>query len=56
MEPKESKSKKHFYYSMVKSGVRLIGYALMTASGHDIIVLAGILLAGAEVLGIMEEL
>ena len=56
MEPKESTSKKHFYYSMVKSGVRLIGYALMMFSGHAIIVWAGILLAAAEVLGIMEEL
>lgn len=56
MEPKESTSKKHFYYSMVKSGVRLIGYTLMMFSGHPIIVWAGISLAGAEVLGILEEL
>ena len=56
MEPKESTSKKHFYYSMVKSGVRLVGYTLMMFSGHTIIVWAGILLAGAELLGIMEEM
>ena len=56
MEPKESTSQKHFYYSMVKSGVRLIGYALMMFSEHEIIFWAGALLAGAEVLGIMEEM
>ena len=56
MEPKESTSKKHFYYSMVKSGVRLIGYTLMMFAGHPIITWAGISLAGAEVLGILEEL
>ena len=56
MEPKESSSKKHFYYSMVKSGVRLIGYTLMMFAGHPIITWAGVSLAGAEVLGILEEL
>ena len=56
MEPRESTSRKHFYYSIAKSGVRLIGYALMMFSGHPIIVWAGIALAAAEVLGILEEM
>lgn len=56
MEPKESTSKKHFYYSMAKSKIRLLGYGLMMLSGHEIIFWAGVLLAGAEILGILEEI
>ena len=56
MEPKESSSKKHFYYSMAKSKIRLLGYGLMMLAGHELIFWAGALLAGAEVLGILEEL
>ena len=56
MEPKESSSRKHFYYSMAKSKIRLLGYGLMMLAGHELIFWAGALLAGAEVLGILEEL
>lgn len=46
-------SKKHFYISLVKSGVRIIaGIALCTGS----FLTAGLLLIGAELLGILEEL
>lgn len=55
IEPKESNSSKHFWFSMAKSGIRFVGYGLMAFSGIDIIMLAGILLIGAEVLGILEE-
>ena len=55
IEPKESNSSKHFWFSMAKSGIRFIGYGLMTFSGIDFVVLAGVLLIGAEILGILEE-
>ena len=46
-------SKKHFYISLVKSGVRIgAGVALLMES----FLWTGILLIGAEVLGIVEEL
>ena len=46
-------SKKHFYISLVKSGVRIMaGIALCTGSP----LVAGLLLIGAELLGILEEL
>ena len=52
MEPVDP-SKKHFYISLVKSVVRI-------ASGTSLIigniVLAGVLLIGAEILGVLEEL
>lgn len=52
MEMKESKSSKHFWISLVKSGVRIgAGMALCKVS-----LFAGILLIVAEILGIAEEL
>lgn len=46
-------SKKHFYISLVKSAVRIAaGVVLITGN----LVIAGALLIGAEVLGIVEEL
>ena len=52
MEPVDP-SKKHFYISLVKSGVRIMaGIALCTGS----LLVAGLLLIGAELLGILEEL
>jgi hypothetical protein len=42
--------------SLAKSAIRLMGYGCMMAVDVPIIVLAGVLLAGAEVLGILEEL
>ena len=52
MEPVDP-SKKHFYISLVKSCVRIMaGIALCTGS----LFVAGLLLIGAELLGILEEL
>tara|TARA_Y100000389_G_scaffold143628_1_gene141907 strand:+ start:1205 stop:1366 length:162 start_codon:yes stop_codon:yes gene_type:complete len=46
-------SKKHFYISMVKSAVRIMaGVALIVGN----LVLTGVLLIAAEVLGVLEEL
>lgn len=53
MQPKESKTNRHFTISMIKSAVRI-------AAGVDLalgnIWYAGVLLVIAEVLGIVEEL
>ena len=56
VELKESKSSKHFKFSMAKSAIRLIGYLCMALSGIQIIVIAGWLLILAELLGIAEEM
>ena len=53
MQPKESKSNKHFRISMVKSGFR-IGAGMTLVTGN--LIGAGVLLIVAEVLGIAEEL
>ena len=55
-EPKESKTNRHFQFSLAKSAIRFVGYGCMMAVDVPIIVLAGVLLAGAEVLGILEEI
>jgi hypothetical protein len=55
VEPKESKSSKHFKFSMAKSAIRLLGYLCMALSGIQFIVIAGWLLIIAEILGILEE-
>jgi hypothetical protein len=55
-EPKESKTNRHFQFSLVKSLIRFVGYGCMMTVDIPIIVLAGVLLAGAEVLGILEEI
>ena len=53
MQPKESKSTRHFTISLIKSAVRI-------AAGVDLafgnVWYAGILLVIAEILGIAEEL
>jgi hypothetical protein len=53
MQPKESKSTRHFTISLIKSAVRI-------AAGVDLALgnvwYAGILLVIAEILGIAEEL
>ena len=52
IQPKDP-SKNHFYVSLVKSGLRIAaGGFLLTAN----VFLAGVLLIGAELLGIAEEL
>ena len=51
-EPKDP-SNKHFRISMVKSVVRIVGFiALCTGN----LLTAGLILVGAELLGIWEEL
>lgn len=53
MQPKESNSSTHFYISLVKSGFR-IGAGITLCLGD--LMLAGVLLIIAEVLGIAEEI
>lgn len=52
MQPKESKSNKHFKMSMWKSGIRLAGCWMLFFGD---VVATAILFAAAEVLGIVEE-
>lgn len=53
MQPKESKSNRHFIVSLIKSGIRILaGVALCLGD----IWKAGVLLMIAEILGIVEEL
>jgi len=54
LEEKESKSKKHFYLSLVKSGIRIEG-CIMAGIFENIIILC-IFLALAELIGIWEEI
>jgi hypothetical protein len=53
MQPKESNSSKHFRISMLKSGIRMIGYACLVAQSF---MATGLLLGIAEILGIAEEI
>ena len=53
MQPKESKSNRHFTLSILKSSVRIFAGITLATGG---IPLAGILLVIAEGLGIVEEL
>tara|TARA_R110002020_G_scaffold147195_8_gene322434 strand:+ start:4021 stop:4200 length:180 start_codon:yes stop_codon:yes gene_type:complete len=58
MEPKESNSKKHFYISVVKSFVRILGCipALIPGISPETgIFCLAILFMAAECLGIAEE-
>lgn len=52
MQPKDT-SKAHLYFSLVKSGVRILA-GLSLAFGYFII--AGVLLVIAEILGVLEEI
>lgn len=52
MQPKESKSNKHFYTSMVKSFFRIVACICL---GYKDFVGAAILLGVAEALGVAEE-
>jgi hypothetical protein len=52
MQPKESKSNKHFKISMWKSGLRLFGCAYLFFGD---VVGTAIVFAIAEVLGVVEE-
>jgi hypothetical protein len=52
MQPKESKSNKHFKMSMWKSGIRLAGCWMLFFGD---VVVTSILFAIAEILGVVEE-
>jgi hypothetical protein len=52
IQPKDT-SRGHFYVSLVKSGLRIAAGAFLLTSN---VFLAGVLLIGAEVLGIVEEM
>jgi hypothetical protein len=53
MQPKESKSKSHFWFSMIKSGIRIIAGVALLFQDFEF---AGLSFMLAEVLGILEEL
>ncbi len=53
MEPIDP-SKKHFYISMIKSGMRILGCTVALFTGSVIWLASGLLVA--ELLGIAEEL
>lgn len=55
MQFKESKTTHHFVTSLIKSGIRILGYTGIILYGNEILTLSGILLIVAEVLGIIEE-
>jgi len=53
MQPKESKSNRHFTISLIKSAIRIAAGVNLAINN---IWYAGILLIIAEILGILEEL
>ena len=53
MQPKESKSNRHFIWSVIKSGVRIFAGIVLATSGLKLV---GLLFIIAEILGIVEEL
>jgi hypothetical protein len=53
MQPKESKTSKHFRISILKSGIRMIGCGALIFGN---ILAAGFLFFAAECFGIIEEL
>ena len=54
-EPRDV-SKKHFYISMAKSVVRIAAGGVLCFMGNDFLIVTGVLIIAAEVLGIAEEL
>jgi hypothetical protein len=56
MQPKESKSNRHFYFSIMKSILRFGACYGLWITGDQILMTVGVLLGLAEVLGIAEEL
>lgn len=56
MEPRESKSDKHFIASMFKSILRIGASIVLILSTVPELRAAGFLLMSAEILGIVEEL
>jgi hypothetical protein len=59
IQPKDT-SKGHFYASLIKSALRIVAGACIITSGYVTqqywLVSGGVLLVGAEILGIVEEL
>jgi len=56
MQPKESKSNRHFTFSIFKSLLRFGACYGLWITGDQILQAVGVLLGLAEVLGIAEEL
>lgn len=52
MQPKESKSSKHFYFSIAKSILRIFGFGYLV---YGDMAGAGVVLILAEILGVAEE-
>jgi len=52
MQPKESKSNKHFWLSMIKSGLRMFGCGYLMFGD---VVGTAIVFAIAELIGVAEE-
>lgn len=52
MQPKESKTNYHFIFSLLKSAIRIV--ACFFLAKQELLV-AGLLFAAAETLGIIEE-
>ena len=52
MQPKESKSNKHFKLSMIKSGLRMFGCGYLM---YGDVVGTAVVFAIAEILGVIEE-
>lgn len=60
IQPKDT-SKGHFYVSLIKSGLRIVAGGCIVAAGYALsgdswLIASGVLLIGAEILGIVEEL
>tara|TARA_R110001606_G_scaffold240168_2_gene388288 strand:+ start:1665 stop:1844 length:180 start_codon:yes stop_codon:yes gene_type:complete len=57
-EPQESKSNKHFFISLVKSALRILGcvMAMIVPDPVSAIQYLAVTLLAAEILGIAEEL
>ena len=53
MQPKESKSSRHFKISLIKSAIRIVAGAMLAVGN---LYIAGLSLVVAELLGIVEEL
>ena len=56
MQPKESKSDRHFVFSIMKSMLRFGACYGLWITGDQMLMTVGVLLGLAEVLGIAEEL
>ena len=56
MEPAESKSNRHFYFSIMKSILRFGACYGLWMTGDRMLMTVGVFFALAEILGIAEEL